>query len=81
MNRTQIQLTEEQHNLLREISKDTKEPIAALIRKAVDQFLLTRRPDRFYLYKQAQDVIGKYEAGISDISLEHDRYLEEAYKS
>lgn len=80
MNRTQIQLTEEQHNLLREISKDTKEPIAALIRKAVDQFLLTRRPDRFYLYKQAQSIVGKYEAGISDISVDHDKYLEEAFK-
>lgn len=81
MNRTQIQLTEEQHHLLREISKDTKEPIAALIRKAVDQFLLTRRPDRFYLYKQAQTVVGKYEAGISDIATDHDRYLEEAFQS
>jgi len=42
MIRTQIQLTEEQNNLLRELSKTTREPIAALIRKAVDQFLLTR---------------------------------------
>jgi hypothetical protein len=81
MNRTQIQLTEEQHNLLREISKDTREPISALIRKAVDQFLLTRRPDRFYLYRQARNIVGKYEAGISDISVEHDRYLEEAFQS
>ena len=81
MNRTQIQLTEKQHNLLREISKDTKEPIAALIRKAVDQFLLTRQPERSTLYKQAQGVVGKYEAGVSDISVDHDRYLEEAFKS
>jgi hypothetical protein len=81
MNRTQIQLTEEQHKLLREISKSTNEPIAAIIRKAVDQFLLTRRPDRYYLYEQAQSIIGKYEAGIVDISVEHDRYLEEAFKS
>ena len=81
MNRTQIQLTEEQHDLLRELSRNTKEPIAALIRKAVDQFLLTRRPDRFYLYRQAQSIIGKYEAGIPDISLAHDRYLEEAFNS
>ena len=81
MNRTQIQLTEEQHNLLRELSRTTREPIAALIRKAVDQFLLTRRPDRFYLYRQAESIIGKYEAGIPDISLNHDRYLEEAFKA
>jgi hypothetical protein len=81
MNRTQIQLTEEQHKLLREISQDTREPIAALIRKAVDQFLLTRRPDRYYLYKQAQAVVGKYEAGIPDISTDHDRYLEDAFQT
>jgi hypothetical protein len=81
MNRTQIQLTEEQHHLLRELSRSSKEPVAALIRKAVDQFLLTRRPDRFYLYKQAQAIVGKYEAGIPDVSVAHDQYLEEAFKS
>ncbi|XPS90461.1 uncharacterized protein Dvar_84800 [Desulfosarcina variabilis str. Montpellier] len=31
-------------DLLRELSKTTREPGAVLIRKAVDQFLLTRRP-------------------------------------
>jgi hypothetical protein len=81
MNRTQIQLTEKQHKLLREISKDSGEPIAALIRRAVDQFLLTRRPDRHYLYQQAQAVVGKYEAGIPDVSTDHDRYLEDAFRS
>ena len=81
MNLTQIQLTEEQHALLRELSKDTREPIAALVRKAVDQFLLTRRPDRFYLYEQAQIIIGKYAAGIPDISINHDKYLDEAFES
>ena len=81
MIRTQIQLTEDQHTLLRELSRDTREPIAALIRKAIDQFLITRRPDRFYLYRQAQSVIGKYEAGVPDISLKHDKYLGEAFKS
>lgn len=81
MHRTQIQLTEEQHRLLREISQDTREPMAALIRKAVDQFLLTRRPDRYYLYKQAQAVVGKYEAGIPDVATDHDRYLEDAFQA
>jgi predicted DNA-binding protein len=81
MIRTQIQLTEEQNELLRELSKTTREPIAALIRKAVDQFLLTRRPDRFYLYRQAESVIGKYEAGVEDVSINHDKYLEEAFEA
>ena len=81
MNRIQIQLTEEQHKLLKELSKDTREPMAALIRKAVDQFPLTRRPDRYYLYKQAQAVVGKYEAGMADVATDHDRYLEDAFQS
>lgn len=74
MIRTQIQLTEKQNDLLRELSKTTREPAAALIRKAVDQFLLIRRPDRSYLYRQAESVIGKYEAGIPDVSVNHDKY-------
>jgi predicted DNA-binding protein len=80
MNRTQIQLTDEQHKQLRELSKETREPIASLIRKSVDHFLLTRRPDRLYLYRQARAAVGKYEAGIPDISINHDKYLEDAFK-
>jgi hypothetical protein len=77
MNRTQIQLAEKQHHLLKKLSRSSNETVAALIREAVDQFLLTRRPDRFYLYKQAQSIVGKYEGGIPDVSVAHDRYLEE----
>ncbi len=80
MNRTQIQLTDEQHKQLRELSKETREPISALIRKSVDLLLLTRKPDRQYLYRQANAVIGKYEAGNPDISINHDKYLDEAFK-
>lgn len=80
MNRTQIQLTEEQHKQLRDLSKETGEPIASLIRKSVDQFLMTRTPDRKYFYRQAGAVIGKYEAGIPDVSVNHDKYLEEAFE-
>ncbi len=80
MVRTQIQLTEEQARLLREISRTGRESMAALIRRAVDQFLMTRKPDRMALYRQAGAVVGKYEAGVGDISQEHDRYLEEAFR-
>ena len=46
--------------------------MSALIRRAVDQFLMSRKLDRFALYRQASTVVGKYEAGAGDISLEHD---------
>ena len=72
MVRTQVQLTEEQVRLLKEISLTGRESMAALIRKAVDQFLINRKPDRFALYRQAFTVVGKYEAGARDISLQHD---------
>lgn len=79
MVRTQIQLTEEQVRLLREMAATGRESMASLIRRAVDQFLLNRKPDRMTLYRQAESVLGKYEAGVVDISIEHDRYLAEAF--
>jgi predicted transcriptional regulator len=81
MIRTQIQLTDEQASLLKEIAHESKESVAGIIRKALDQFLLKQRPNRRALYRQALGAAGKYEAGAHDISVEHDRYLEEEYKS
>lgn len=79
MVRTQAQLTEEQYAQLRELSRATNESIAALIRRGVDQLLLTRRPDRKALYRQAQTVVGKYRLRKPDIAVEHDRHLDEAF--
>ena len=81
MVRTQIQLNEEQVRMLKEISLSNREFIAALIRKAVDQFLITGTPDRSVLYRQARSVVGKYKTADSDISVKHDHYLEEAFGS
>ncbi|MCF8084355.1 MAG: ribbon-helix-helix protein, CopG family [Deltaproteobacteria bacterium] len=79
MVRTQVQLTEKQVRLLREMSRSGRESMAALIRRAVDQFLINRKPDPDLLYRRASTVLGKYSAGAGDISLEHDRYLDEAF--
>jgi len=79
MVRTQVQLTEEQARLLKEMAGTGRESMAALIRRAVDQLLVNRKPDRMTLYRQAESVVGKYEAGAGGISLEHDAYLEEAF--
>ena len=79
MVRTQIQLTEEQAQRLREVSAISRESAAALIRKAVDQIIVSGNPDRSALYRQAEPVVGKFRADADDISLQHDRYLEEAY--
>ena len=81
MVRTQIQLTEEQAEKLREIAMKNRESIASLIRSAIDQFLLANKTDRSSLYDQAISVAGKYEADKEDISIEHDKYLDEDYQS
>jgi hypothetical protein len=79
MIRTQIQLTEAQGKKLRELSVASRESMAALIRKAVDQFIVSGNPDRSALYRQAETVIGKYASDKGDISINHDRYLEEDF--
>ena len=81
MVRTQIQLTEDQAQMLRELSLSSHKSVAALIRKAVDQFLITGKPDRSALYRQAGSIVGKYQSDNSDIAIKHDQYLEEAFKS
>ena len=55
--------------------------MAAIIRKALDQFLLKQEPDRRALYRQAMTTVGKYKAGVPDVSIDHDRYLEEEFRS
>ena len=81
MVRMQIQLTEEQTARLRELAHASNESIAAIIRRALDQFLSKQEPNRRTLYRQALTVVGKYQAGVHDVSLEHDRYLEEEFGS
>jgi predicted GTPase len=81
MVRTQIQLTEEQAEKLREIAMKSRKSIASLIRTAIDQFLIANKVDSSSLYDQAMSVVGKYEADKDDISIEHDKYLDEDYKS
>ena len=81
MVRTQIQITEDQARILKELSISSSESIASLIRKAIDQFLVTGKPNRAALYRQALSLAGKYETEHSDTALEHDRYLEEAFES
>ena len=81
MIRTQIQLTDKQAARLKDLAHASNESMAAIIRKALDQFLLKQEPDRRILYRQALATVGKYKAGAPDISIEHDRYLEEEFSS
>ncbi len=81
MIRTQVQLTDEQAARVKELAHASNVSMAAIIRKALDQFILKQEPDRRTLYRQALATVGKYKAGAPDISIEHDRYLEQEFRS
>jgi predicted transcriptional regulator len=79
MVRTQIQLTEEQVHKLKSLAVASDKSLAAVIRTAVDQFLVSGKPDRQSAYRLAGSIVGKHTADIGDVSENHDRYLEEAF--
>jgi hypothetical protein len=73
--RTQISLEPEQMERLRERSRATGEPLAALVRQAVDDLLRTPPASR-----PALAVLGRHRSGgPGDVATEHDRELEDAF--
>lgn len=81
MIRTQVQLTESQMKALRQASAETGKSVAELIRQGVDRFLATRiEPTGEERIERAIRVAGRFRGGKSDVSVNHDKYLAEAYK-
>ncbi len=80
MIRTQVQLTEEQIEWLRQKANERKISISQIIREGVE-FLKEREmkvnKDK---RKKALELIGRFSSGLSDVSVRHDRYLGEAFK-
>lgn len=79
MVRTQVQLTEKQAALLKQLSLAEEVSVAELIRRAVDRLL------EEYTQKEPQgraermlDVVGKFRSGLGDLAEHHDRYFAEA---
>ena len=82
MIRTQIQLEEKQHRVLREMAAEYHVSMATLIRQSVDRFIETEaKPSREELKQRALSVIGiaKDIDGATDVSVNHDKYFDEAY--
>ncbi len=50
-------------------------PMAEIVRRALSEYF-RRTDDR---WERALRIVGKYASGASDVSEQHDRYLEEAY--
>lgn len=80
MVRTQIQLTEEQASSLKKMADQYHVSVAELIRRGVDHLLksafLINPEER---KKRAIATAGKFRSGKRDISVKHDRYLEEDF--
>ena len=81
MKRTQIQLTDKQYKLLKELSAEKDISMAEVVREAVTFYsssTATITHDARIRY--ALSIIGKYNSGKKDISIKHDEYLEKAFK-
>lgn len=81
MKRTQIQLTEKQYKLLKEISSEKNISMAEVVREAISVYSSTiSTVSREILVRDALSLAGKYSSGKKDLSLKHDDYLEKAFK-
>ncbi|MHB8263281.1 MAG: CopG family transcriptional regulator [Acidimicrobiales bacterium] len=77
MIRTQIQITQEQFEVLRQKASEQHMSMAALVRDMIDRALGDQRREQ--RVQRAFTVIGHFHSGTSDISAHHDRYLDEAF--
>lgn len=75
-----IELTDEQNRILEEIALDRGRPVAEIIREGVDELLRAEgRLPRKELRQRAMALSGQFRSGVSDLSTDHDRYLEESF--
>lgn len=80
MIRTQIQLTEEQAHALKKLAARKGISMAELIRRSVAATLKRESAERQEKVRRALSAIGMFKSGApSDLSVNHDKYLEEAY--
>jgi len=78
--RTQIQLDERQAERLKTVAASRGLSMAEWIRRAVDSALLTDcLPDKEEQRRRAIAASGRFNSGVTDISVEHDKYLAEAF--
>lgn len=76
MIRTQIYLSPEQHEQLKERGARDKKTMAYVVREAVDQYLLQgQNPPVFPADDPLYDLIGLFRSGLKDVSANHDKYL------
>jgi hypothetical protein len=80
MVRTQVQLSDAQVQQLKTLAAQTGASLAELIRQSVDFYLrYSGSAISDDARQQALEVIGAFEADVPDVSIEHDRYLADAF--
>jgi len=78
--RTQIQLDERQAGRLKAVAASRGVSMAEWIRQAVDSALLTGGlMDKEEQCRRAIAASGRFSSGVTDLSVEHDKYLAEAF--
>jgi predicted transcriptional regulator len=82
MIRTQIQLSEEQVERLKELAAQRSASMAELIRQAIDQWIATEGSvSRVERKRRALSVAGRFRSDVDDLAEAHDRHLAEAYEA
>lgn len=79
MVRTQVSLRSEQIAALRQRASEQRVSIATLVRDAVDAFLRNEQRDRDTA--RALRAVGSYRTAPDNVAEEHDRLLDEIYRS
>ncbi len=80
MVRTQIQLTEQQAAMLKEVAARRGISMAELIRQSIDHLLAGKdERSREELRRRAAAVAGKFRSDRGDVALRHDEYLAEGF--
>jgi len=77
MPRLRVHLTEDQRRRLRRAAEAEDTSMAEVVRRAVELYLRLT-PDRF---GRALRAAGTFAGDAADVSVQHDRYLEDAYRT
>ena len=81
MIRTQIQLTEQQVQSLKSLANARGVSMAELIREGVDSLLKAQQGiDLAERRRRAIAAAGMFRSDVSDLGVNHDRYLAEVYE-
>lgn len=82
MIRTQIQITREQQRRLRRAARAQGVPVAELIRRLIDRGIESELPATEDRWLGAMPLVGAFHdsTGATDVAVEHDVYLEDAFR-